>query len=150
MVCWLYPFTPQREPRVFSLEGLKETWKADRLSFSYAPSYPLLLPLLYSPVDSLSPELSWSGFPRDIDRKGLDPAVLGVIKDVTYDLKIWEAVRGSKGRLAYERRGLKGTEASFGKASGAKQTVFLVISRHVHVWRTADGNSLGYVPPRES
>jgi hypothetical protein len=105
MVCWLYPVYPKIELRIGSFEGWKEVWKADR-SFSYFPDPPFLSAMLFATVDSLSPELCWTCFPRDLDRKQMDPAVLNGISEVAYDLKIWEAVRGSRGRVVYEKTGL--------------------------------------------
>lgn len=66
--------------------------------------------LVFSMVDSLLPTLRWSVFPRDIDRKELDPAVLARIRDVTYDLRIWDVEGCTRGRLVYDRTGL--TEAN--------------------------------------
>jgi len=67
-------------------------------------------------VDTLRPTLRWTAFPREIDRRRLDPAVLRKIDNVTYDLRIWDEaaeVRGRPGterwrnQLIYERTGLE-------------------------------------------
>ena len=64
----------------------------------------------FSPVDSSRPNLRWEAFPRELDRKELDPAVLAKIGDVTYDLKVWEAERCERGHLVYARSGLAAPE----------------------------------------
>ncbi len=108
MVCWLYPVSPQNQHRIASLEGWREAWKKSTNSFpSPVPKPPFLSALMFSPVDSLAPELRWSGFPRDFDQGTLDQTVLNNISEVTYDLRVWDAVRGSRGSLVYERNGLK-------------------------------------------
>lgn len=66
-------------------------------------------------VDTLQPTLRWTAFPRDVDRRELDPAVLQKIGEVTYDLRIWDEaveVRNRpanerwRNRIVYERTGL--------------------------------------------
>lgn len=66
--------------------------------------------VLFSPVDSSRPNLRWEAFPRELDRKELDPAVLAEIRDVTYDLRIWEVERCERGHLVYARSGLAAPE----------------------------------------
>jgi hypothetical protein len=101
LVCWLYPLYPRASLRSFS-ESLKEAWAQSGI---FEPIYGIT-PLSFSVLDSTSPALRWSSFPRDIDREKLDPKVLARIGDVTYDLRIWETVGFVRGKLAYERSGL--------------------------------------------
>ena len=108
LTCWLHPIYPESEHRIFSAEGWKETF--GQMSFSYfpfTPPNPLLSPLLFSALDSRRPTLRWSTFPREIDREKLDLAVQNSISEVTYDLRIWEVVDYSRGKLVYERNGLR-------------------------------------------
>jgi hypothetical protein len=74
-----------------------------------------LHPKAHGRIDTLRPTLRWTAFPREIDRQELDPAVLGKISDVTYDLRIWdEAVELHnrpmpdrwRNQVFYERTGL--------------------------------------------
>lgn len=68
-----------------------------------------LRPVYPSPgpeVDSRQPLLRWESFPRALDRERVKPAVLEGIRDVTYDLKIWDMDDGVPVRLVYERYGL--------------------------------------------
>jgi len=104
LVCWLRPVYPEAEFRVMSAEGWKE-------SFAVAFSSPLhnrlyLSPIMFTALDSRRPTLRWNTFPRDIDQEKLDPGILSRMRDVTYDLRIWEVVGASRGKLAYERTGL--------------------------------------------
>lgn len=64
----------------------------------------------YTVIDSIRPTLRWSSFPRDLDRRELNPATLQGIGDVTYDLKIWETEEGERSRLVYTRTGLPNPE----------------------------------------
>lgn len=57
-------------------------------------------------VDSRRPQLRWEPFPRTLDHERGDPALIAKIRDVTYDLKIWEPDDDAPGRLVYERTGL--------------------------------------------
>jgi hypothetical protein len=100
-VCWLYPLYPGPTLKGFP-EIMKEAWAVSEL---FGPIYGIS-PLSFSVLDSTSPALRWSSFPRDIDREKLDPKVLAKIGDVTYDLRIWEAVGSVRGKLAYERTSL--------------------------------------------
>lgn len=59
-----------------------------------------------APVDSLRPHLRWESFPRALDHERGDPALIAMIRDVTYDLKIWEPDDYAPGQLVYERYGL--------------------------------------------
>ena len=79
------------------------------------PLYPEFKAFRDNRVDTLRPTLRWTAFPREIDRRQLDPSVLQKIGDVTYDLRIWyEAVELRdrhftdrwRDRIFYERTGL--------------------------------------------
>jgi hypothetical protein len=96
-VCWLAPVYPKAE------HDLAVALSAGILKHHDAC---LNSPMQFGPVDSLRPTLRWQAFPRAIDREKLDPAVLGKIRDVTYDLNVWEAERCERGRLVYARGGL--------------------------------------------
>ena len=90
--CWLAPVYPA----------------ADYLYNPLSPP-PTLCPgtgLLFTTIDTLRPKFRWSEFPRDLDRQQLNPAILGKICEVTYDLKMWEVEGCERGRLIYERKGL--------------------------------------------
>jgi hypothetical protein len=72
-----------------------------------------------SRVDTLQPTLRWTAFPREIDRRELDPETLQKIGGVTYDVRIWDEaveVRSSplderwRDRMVYERTGLSTPE----------------------------------------
>jgi hypothetical protein len=74
-----------------------------------------LRPKAFGRVDTLRPTLRWTAFPREIDRRELDPAVLGKIGNVTYDLRIWDEAAELRNhsvtdrwrnRLFYERTSL--------------------------------------------
>lgn len=74
-----------------------------------------LHPKAFGRVDTLQPTLRWTAFPREIDRRELDPGVLGKIGDVTYDLRIWDEAAELRdqsfsdrwrNRMLYERTGL--------------------------------------------
>lgn len=61
-------------------------------------------------VNSLQPTLRWEAFPRQQDREADKKGVIGRIRHVTYDLKIWrveeEYPLEYPARLVYFRRGL--------------------------------------------
>jgi hypothetical protein len=65
-------------------------------------------------VDSLQPTLRWEGFPRLQDREGDKEGTPGRIRQVTYDLMIWQAeehypqefLQEYPGELVYRRQGL--------------------------------------------
>lgn len=67
------------------------------------PIYP---PLGESRVDSRRPQLRWEPFPRALDRQRGDRALVAKIRDVTYDLTIWETDGDALGQVVYERTGL--------------------------------------------
>ena len=100
--CWLVPVYPEVKHH-----NLLEVFAKDLTGREDAC---LEIPILFSPVDSLQPTLRWEAFPREIDREKLDPAVLVKIRDVTYDLNVWEAERCERGRLVYARHGLTSPE----------------------------------------
>jgi hypothetical protein len=83
------------------------------------PVYPKFDMIHGSRVDSLQPTLRWTAFPRDIDLKELDPLVLGKIRKVAYDLRIWDetAIMQSgiptqrwRNRVVYERTDLEAAQ----------------------------------------
>ena len=99
-MCWLAPEYPKAIPIAWSemLSGIGTLSRPADLCPTSA--------LHFTVIDTLRPTLRWVGFPRDLDRQKLDPAVLRKIGDVRYDLKIWQAEGCERGRLVYERRGL--------------------------------------------
>lgn len=100
-ICWLAPVDPKVKPLLIP--------EIASLPFKRVDICPAS-GMHFSTVDSLRPNLRWSGFPRDIDRQKLDPAVLQKISNVTYDLKIWQEEGCERGRPVYERTGLVGPE----------------------------------------
>ena len=94
-ICWLAPVYPKEE-YVISPQTL----------FSKTDDYCPLAPMSFGIVDSLRPTLRWSSFPRDLDRKKLDPALLQKVSDISYDLKIWEVEGCARGKLVYENTGM--------------------------------------------
>lgn len=101
-MCGLVPVYPKAEPISIS--------EALAISFTRHEDLCLMNPIRFGTVDSLRPTLRWSAFPRELDREKLAPALLEKIRDVTYDLRIWEAERCERGRLVYERAGLSSPE----------------------------------------
>lgn len=94
-VCWLAPIYPKIERTGFF-----------QAMFSMSDDCAAVMIARFGLVDSLHPRLQWSKFPRDIDRSQMDPALLRTIRDVTYDVKIWEVERCARGKLVYDRTGL--------------------------------------------
>jgi hypothetical protein len=103
LVCWLYPVFPAAEMKTFA-QSFGEAFSKSRV-LKPASGYPIT-PLLFTAVDSLTPLIRWSAFPRDIDREKLDPAVLARIRDITYDLQVWDVEQDCRGGLVYEYIGL--------------------------------------------
>lgn len=103
LVCWLHPIYP--EVKLKSLPEILREARAQAGGPWGAPPIGLT-PLSFTVLDSRSPTLRWTAFPRDIDRGKLDPVILGKIGDVTYDLRIWEVAGYTRGKIAYERTGL--------------------------------------------
>ena len=66
--------------------------------------------VLYPEVDSVQPLLKWEAFPRPRDLKKGNLPLLNKISDVTYDLKIWEAINDYPERLVYDRTGLNDSQ----------------------------------------
>jgi hypothetical protein len=86
--CWFKPVYPKKTTVgvTWRLEAPPETMK-------------------YTLIDSTQPTLKWQSFPRKdhyIWRK--NKKIIKNISDVSYDLKIWEAMEGMK--LVYDREGL--------------------------------------------
>ena len=52
-------------------------------------------------VDSLQPTFRWQNFPRN------DDPFVDKVQNVTYELRIWQPVPGSTGKLRYKRDGLE-------------------------------------------
>jgi hypothetical protein len=96
-ICWLAPVDPKVKPVLIPEIASLAFKKTDICPASG---------MHFSTVESLRPSLRWSGFPRDLDRQNLDPAVLQKISNVTYDLKIWQEEGCERGRPVYERTGL--------------------------------------------
>lgn len=101
-MCGLVPVYPRAEPITIS--------EALAISFTRRDDLCLMNPIRFGTVDSLRPTLRWSAFPRELDREKLPSALLEKVRDVAYDLKIWEAERCEPGRLVYERTGLSSPE----------------------------------------
>jgi hypothetical protein len=101
-LCGLVPVYPKAEPITIS--------EALAISFTRRDDLCLMSPIRFGTVDSLRPTLRWSAFPRELDREKLASALLEKVRDVTYDLRIWEAERCERGRLVYERTGLSSPE----------------------------------------
>lgn len=57
-------------------------------------------------VDSLQPTLRWEPFPRSHDIRRDHQNLLSRIRDVTYDLKIWNSTYEFPDRVIYTRQGL--------------------------------------------
>jgi hypothetical protein len=100
-ICWLAPVEPKVKPVLIPELASLPFKKADICPASG---------MHFSTVDSSRPNLRWSGFPRDLDRQNLDPAVLRKIGNVTYDLKIWQEEGCERGLPVYERSGLAAPE----------------------------------------
>lgn len=89
--CWFYPIEPAAH--------YTSLW----YSFSHnAPG----VHLRYTRVDSPEPLLRWEPFPRPRDLTPDHASVLSRISDVSYDVKIWEAVDDYPDRLVYDVGGL--------------------------------------------
>jgi hypothetical protein len=93
-ICWLKPIYPEHRTRSFRSLFLKS---ADEMRRDM---------ILYSQVDSLQPTLRWEPFPRPRDRKPKNESLLSRIKDVTYDLKVWQASNDYPQRLVCDVTGL--------------------------------------------
>lgn len=114
--CWLAPVYPKVE-RHNILEALAR-------DLARREDACLEIPIFFSPVDSLQPNLRWEAFPRQLDREKLDPKVLAKVRDVTYDLNVWEAERCERGRLVYARSGLTAPEHRLEEPLAAGQRYF--------------------------
>ncbi len=57
-------------------------------------------------IDSLHPTLRWESFPRPQDRQADKEGIMGRIRNVTYDLKIWRDDNDYPVELIYTRQGL--------------------------------------------
>jgi len=100
--CWFAPV----DPKVKMVDsGIFE----GRPTHSYDDRCPNSF-LGFDAVDSLRPTLRWQAFPRAVDREKLDPLLLQRIRDVTYDLKIWDVKGCEREKLVYERTGLSAPE----------------------------------------
>lgn len=100
-VCWFRPLYPAYRQRSMSAS----IWEGMRHPMTGEVEMVRNL-IIYTPVDSLRPTLRWESFPRPRDIKPENKAVLHVISDITYDIKIWEATSGYPTRLVYQRTGL--------------------------------------------
>lgn len=103
LVCWLYPIDPPVKFKA-TAEFLADLYKHRGMEAPFA-GYPVSL-MKYNQLDSLDPTLRWSAFPTEFEKDRLEPDILSGIHDVTYDLRIWEAERNTRGELVYERSGL--------------------------------------------
>lgn len=57
-------------------------------------------------VANRQPTLEWEAMPRDSDRRTGSKAILAGIRNVRYDLRVWQVVNNAPPRLIYERRDL--------------------------------------------
>lgn len=80
--CWLTPRFPPNEYRSSSQE------------------------LAYPAVASLQPTFEWDPFPDERQRARLRRGGGSGIRDVRYELRLWDVRREDRGDLVYERRGL--------------------------------------------
>ena len=101
-LCWLAPEYPALSP----IRGEENV----TVFFSRAPDLCSGTNIHFGVVDNLQPTFRWSPFPRDIDRRTLDPKSLAKIDQITYDLKIWAVDGCARGPLVYERVGLPAAE----------------------------------------
>ncbi len=92
--CWLKPIYPEYKTGSFRSSLLKS---ADEMRKDM---------ILYSEVDSLQPTLRWEPFPRPRDHKPKNESLISQIKDVTYDLKIWQATNDYPERLVCDATAL--------------------------------------------
>jgi hypothetical protein len=104
LVCWLFPIDPPVQYKTI-VELLADDYKFRGLLSSPFAGYPVSL-MKFNQLDSCTPTLRWSAFPTDFEKERLAPDILSEIHDVTYDLRIWEAERDTRGKLVYERSGL--------------------------------------------
>lgn len=72
------------------------------------PEYPPAVPVVneWMKVNSLQPTFRWQAFPHRRDLIEDSAELKDRITDVTYELKIWRALRDSPGALVYSRHGL--------------------------------------------
>lgn len=91
--CWFEPLEPRQRHR--SMSGSLGDASPDRM-------------LLWDTVPANPPTLRWEPFPRPRDAG--DTRTARRIRDVRYDLMIWEAPDGVRGRLVYAVRGLPAPE----------------------------------------
>lgn len=98
----LYPF-PGREPAIGGF-GLQPV--APRNHGGVVPRGDWMGRLWdWTPVDSLTPTLSWESFPRAVDLRAA-PEELGRITDVRYDLVVAREYNLAPGEVVYRREGL--------------------------------------------
>ncbi len=62
--------------------------------------------VVFAEVNSRQPTLRWEGFPTQGDREADTQGLLGRIRNVTYDLRVFRAERGFPTGPIYTRRGL--------------------------------------------
>lgn len=93
--CWLVPLQPAHSPVLLS--------QAVTALVSLPKDHCRGSALRFPVVDSLQPQLAWEAFPRELDRGSLAPQALAAIREVRYDVRIWEVENCERGRLAYER-----------------------------------------------
>jgi hypothetical protein len=97
--CWLRPLDPPHKIRIPRLTPA-----------SLDPQDATRNMVQFAHVDGLQPTLRWESFPRPRDRIAKNDAIISRIRDVTYDLKIWEALGGYRKRLVCDRSGLPAPE----------------------------------------
>lgn len=63
--------------------------------------------IVFVKVDSLQPTLRWESFPRPQDSIEDEEGMLYLMRNVTYDLKIWSAEGGCPHAIIYSKQGLR-------------------------------------------
>lgn len=82
--------------------GLKPEYPENRLR-EYMPGGS---EIEFTEIDSFQPTFKWESFPRSQDIKEDNQYIFYMIKDVTYDLKIWNSTNEFPDSLIYSRQGL--------------------------------------------
>ncbi len=97
-----------RWPALLWLLGLLVVTGCSTAVWGLRPEYPAvaLSGTAFVEVDSLQPTLRWEAFSGPQDRDADKERLLGRIRNVTYDLKIWRAEHNTPGQVVYTRQGL--------------------------------------------
>jgi hypothetical protein len=79
--------------------GIKPLYPENRMSLGGGG-------ILFTEIDSLQPLLKWEPFPTFEDRELYREGLFESIKDIRYDIKIWQSDNDSPGLLIYSETGL--------------------------------------------